>query len=129
MARLRPETLREYVAMARPILIRVAKQRTLITYAELSNRMGGPGRAYIAEVLEQICIRECKEGRPKLPAVVVRSNTQMVGGGFFGLPNTPEAVKRSTPEEWKNPRLSKADWEFWQNELENVYNYWKKHDC
>jgi hypothetical protein len=53
----------------------------------------------------------------------------MVGGGFFGLPNTPEAIKRLTPEEWKNPCLSKADREYWQSELERVYNYWQKHDC
>lgn len=129
MGRLRPQTRREYVAMARPILIKVAKRGTLITYGELSNQMGGPGRGYIAEILEQICITEYKEGRPKLSAVVVRSDTQMVSGGFFSLPSTPEEVKRATPERWQNPRLSEADRQYWQRQLQEVYRYWREHDC
>jgi len=128
--RLRPDTLREYVQRARPILIEVAKREALITYGELIDRLGGgPGRGYIAEVLDQISRTECNERHPKLSAVVVRSDTGMVGGGFFGLPQTPAAIRRLTREEWQNSRLSEADRQYWQNELQEVYRYWREHDC
>lgn len=123
-----PDTLRYYVERARPILIEVTRQRTVITYGDLIDRMGGgPGRGYIAEVLDQISRTECNERRPKLSAVVVRSDTGMVGGGFFGLPQTPAAIRRLTREEWQNPHLSEADYQYWQNQLQEVYRYWQQH--
>lgn len=124
-----PDTLNMYVDRARPILIQVAKQWSLITYAELMDRLGGgPGRAYIGEVVGRISEIELEAGRRKLSAVVVRSDTWMAGGGFFGLPDTPPAVGRSTPEEWQDPNLSDADFEYWQGQLQEVYCYWREHD-
>jgi len=123
--RLQPDSLREYVERARPILIEVARRRTVITYAELMNRLGGPGRAYIGEVIGRISEIELQAGRPKLSAVVVRSDTRTVGGGFFGFPDTPQAIRRSRPEEWQNPYLTETDREYWHNQLQEVYRYWQ----
>jgi hypothetical protein len=64
------------------------------------------------------------EGIPKLSAVVIRSDTKMVGGGFFGLPNTPDSIKRSKWEEWHNPLLNLEEQEYWNDELRKVYYYW-----
>ena len=123
-----PDTLRSYVERARPILIEIARQETVITYGELLDRMGGgPGRRYIGEVIGQISEEEMATGHPKLSAVVVRSDSRRVGGGFFGLPDTPQAIIRSSPEEWQDPFLSAADYEYWQDQLQEVYRYWREH--
>ena len=127
--RLWPETLRYYVDRARPILIEVSKRRTIITYGELMDRLGGPGRAYIGEVLGRISEIELEAKRPKLSAVVVRNETWMVSGGFFGFPDTPSGIKRTTPKEWQNSYLSDADIGYWWRELVRVYRYWREHDC
>ena len=125
MTRLWADTLDEYVQRARPILIEIARQRTLITYDELMRRLGGgPGRGYIGEVIGRISEIEHRERRPMLSAVVVRTDTEMVGGGFFGVPGIPETVRRSTPEEWQNPRLSGAEYQYWRSEVDRLYNYW-----
>lgn len=124
MYRLLPQTLEECVAMARPMIVEIAKKKTTITYKRLMDRMGGrPGRGYIAEVLDRISRSEYESGRPKLSAVVVRSDTGMVGGGFFGLPGTPIKVERATREDWQNPRLSAAEESYWRDELKKVHDY------
>jgi hypothetical protein len=120
-----PDTLEEYVRKAQPLLIEVAKRKAFITYGELIKKLGGPGRGYIGEVIGQISENEVSEGRPKLSAVVVRSDTWMVGGGFFGLPQIPKAIRRSTPEKLQDPNLSDADYKYWQGELKEVYRYWR----
>ncbi len=122
-------TLTEYVETARPILIEVARRGTLITYGELLSRLGGgPGRRYIGEVVGRISEIELQAGHPKLSAVVVRSDTMMVSGGFFGLPDTPQAIRRSTRAQWQNPYLSEADIRYWQSQLQEVYQYWQQYD-
>jgi len=126
--KLLPETLAAYLERAQPILVEVARQGTVITYDELNDRLGGgPGRGYIGEVIGRVTEIEQEESRPKVSAVVVRSDTRMVGGGFFGFPDTPGAVRRSTPQEFQNPRLSHADQEYWRVQLQEVYRYWREH--
>ncbi len=126
--RLRPENLAANVSIARPILIRVAQQRGTITYGELMNLMRGqPGRGYIGEVLGRIAELEQEADRPKLTAVVVRTDTGTVSGGFFGLPGTPSNLLRSSPEEWQNHWLSAADRDYWQRQLTFLYQYWQSH--
>lgn len=126
--RLQLQTLERYVEMARPILIEVARQRTVITYEKLMDRLGGgPGRGYIGEVVGRVTEIEQEDWHPKLSAVVVRSDTHMVGGGFLGFPDTPQAIRRSTPEEFQNPHLSQADQKYWQGQLQEVYRYWQGH--
>lgn len=121
--RLLPETLAGYVERAWPILMEIARQRGTITYRELMSRLGGPGRGYIGEVVGRISEIEYQNGRPKLSAVVVNAGTSMVGVGFFGLPGTPENVRRLTRQEWQNPKLSEADKEYWRQELARAYDY------
>ena len=88
-----PHELREYSEKARPILIGIARRRTLITYDSLMYKLGsGPGREYSGEVARKLSEDELEAGHPKLSAVVVRSDTKMVGGGFLGL---PEILKRA----------------------------------
>lgn len=42
---LRPQTLQKCVCLARPVLIRTARNRDYITYGQLLSQMGGrPGR-------------------------------------------------------------------------------------
>ena len=122
---LMPHELREYSEKARLILIGVAKRRTLITYDSLMYKLGsGPGREYSGEVVRRISEDELQAEHPKLSAVVVRSDTKMVGGGFFGLPETPESVRRSSLVQWRNPELNIEEQEYWHNELRKVYDHW-----
>ena len=114
---LRPETLKKYVAMARPILIRMAREGELITYKELSQKMGGPGRGYIGEVLKQICQGEHRHGRPLLGTLVVRSKVNHPGDGYWKSSVMPEPIKNGSREDKKS---------FWQNERIKVYEHWQK---
>jgi len=117
--------LEEYYEKARVILIKTAKRRTLITYDTLMYGIGhGPGRKTCGAIVRRVSEIEIAEGRPKLSAVIIRGDTRMVGGGFFGLPGTPDSVKRSNSAEWQNPYLSPAEQEYWGDELRKVYDYW-----
>ncbi len=126
---LSPNKLAAYVDLARPILIRVAKEGGYIFYKDLLREMGRkPGMPYIGQVLNRIAELELKARNLKLTAVVVRVDTEKVGGGFFGLSGTPRNLKRTTPEGWRNPKLSAADWDYWQRQLNYVYEHWQSHD-
>jgi hypothetical protein len=123
--RLSPNQLDDYANKARLILIETAKKRTLITYDTLMYKLNcGPGRNLCGDIVRRVSEIELAEGRPKLSAVVIRSDTRMVGGGFFGLPSTPDSIKRSQLEEWKNPQLTTEEQEYWHSELRKVYDYW-----
>jgi len=123
--RLSSDQLDDYADKARLILIETAKRRTLITYDTLMYKLNcGPGRDLCGDIVRKVSEIELAEGRPKLSAVVIRSDTRMVGGGFFGLPNTPDSIKRSSWEEWRNPQLSMEEQDYWHSELQKVYEYW-----
>ncbi len=113
---LRPETLKKYVAMARPILIKVAKEGELITYKELSQRMGGPCRGYIGEVLKQLCQGEHRHGRPLLGTLVVHKYDQFPGNGYWKSSVVPESIRNGSRDKKK----------FWGNERKNIYEHWQK---
>jgi hypothetical protein len=123
--RLAPDQIEEYVEKARLILIRTGKRRTLITYDTLMHKLDcGTGRKFCGDIVRRVSEMELAEGRPKLSAIVIRSDTRMVGGGFFGLPDTPASIKRSKLEEWTNPLLNLEEQDYWQSELKRVYDYW-----
>ena len=124
---LRTDTLRKYAQRVRPILIEVAQQRKLIYYGDLMYRLGGPGRGYIGAVLDEISETELQAKRPKLSALVIRKDTKKVSGGFFVFKDTPNAIKRTTPEQRQNPHLSAADEQYWRSYLQKVYDYWQAH--
>ena len=111
--RLRPETLEEYVTKARNILIEVARKEGAITYGELMEEMGGPGRGYIGRVLKAVCEGERRQGRPLLGSLVVRAGAGHPGDGYWDSPAAP-----------KGSRQEKMD--FWQKERQRVYEYWRK---
>jgi len=113
---LRPETLKKYVELARPILIEVAKRENTITYKNLMEKMGGPGRGYIGEILEEICQRERDEKRPLLSALVVHSNDQLPGYAFWKLSFMPEGIRNGTKE---------AKRKFWKQQRSEVWKKWK----
>ncbi len=114
---LRRETLTKYVTMARDKIIEIAKKGDTITYKELMEKMGGPGRGYIGEVLEEICQREHEEGRPLLSALVVHSNDRLPGDAFWKLSLAPQHVTNGAREDKIN---------FWRNEQRKIYEYWRK---
>ncbi len=116
-AKLLPRTLEFYVKNVRPILIEVAKKRTVTTYSELMERLDGPGRAYIGEVVGEVSIIESREERPLLSAVVVRKDTKMPGEGFWGLTYETQSAKSEVDRR-----------NFWESELNKVYDYWQRHD-
>ena len=122
-SRMKPRTLAKYAKLARPILINVAKNRDTITYDCLSGMMGGkPGARRVGEVLDHI---DESGAEVKLSALVVRVDTQKVGGGFFGLPGTPPRLLRRSRKKRRNPILSDADETYWRQQLALVYQYYR----
>jgi len=116
---LRPETLKKYVELARPILVQVAKGRTFITYIELQSKMGGPGMEDMGEVLEEVSNSECENGRPLLSALVVHKTDRLLGNGFWELRVLPPSLKNAPMEEKKKR---------WEEEYKKAWECWKKHD-
>ena len=116
---LRPETLKKYVELATSILPEVAKgerEERFISYKELMEEMGGPGRCYIGEVLEEVCLREHQEGRPLLSAIVVHSNDRLPGDAFWKLSVVPANIRSGT---------GKVKKKFWEEECKKVWQQWK----
>ena len=124
--RLRRKTLATCVDLAYPILIELAKKGDTVTYGELVDLMRGrPGTRCIGEVLDRIAELERRADHPKLTAVVIRADTQAVGGGFLALPNTPKKLRRKSSEERRNHRLSADDWSYWQQQRACVYRHYQ----
>ncbi len=114
--KLRPETLKKYVKLARPILVSVAKARTFITYDELKGRMGGPGRGYIGEVLEEVSDSEYEKGRPLLSALVVHTVDLLPGNGFWELRVLPPPLKNASMKDkiYRWCEECRKAWKHWQ---------------
>lgn len=118
---LRKETLQKYATLATAILKEVAqgkRQGKVIKYKELMREMGGPGRGYIAEVLEEVSCNEHANGRPFITALVVHSIDKLPGAGFWRIRVFPDTLKNAS-------KMQKVA--FWQQECERVWNYWKEH--
>jgi hypothetical protein len=116
---LQPKTLKKYTDMIRPILVRVAKNKDVITYKELQEEMGGPGRGYIGKVLEEVSDSEYEENRPLLSALVVHKTNGIPGNGFWKLRVFPPSLKNASAEEKKDR---------WEKEKTMVWDYWEKHN-
>lgn len=120
-AALREETLRYYVELATKILIEVAqgkRETNLISYSELMDEMGGPGRGHIAEVLEEVSCREYKKNHPLLTALVVHKADRQPGYGFWCIRVLLESVKNASDIQKKT---------FWRQERDRVLRYWTTH--
>ena len=121
MFSLKPENLEKYVSLARNILIDVAKGKRgdkFITYRGLMEEMGGPGRGYIAEVLEEVSCREQEQGRPLLTALVVHKTDGLPGYGFWYIKTLPDSVKNASDIE----KIA-----FWEKKCKTIWEYWEKH--
>jgi Arc/MetJ-type ribon-helix-helix transcriptional regulator len=89
----------------------VAQRRSLITYQELSDRIGAynPRSPSFHELLSEIASEELRAHRGMLSAVVVRKSDGQPGDGFF------EFVENELGRTVGNRQS------FWQDELERVY--------
>ncbi len=118
--RLRPETLEMYIRLARTRLIALAKQGKTITYRELMQEMGGPGRGYIKQVLQRVCQGEYEQGRPLLGSLVVLAHGGHPGNGYWESQMARKTIGSKSSKQ--------AKIEFWQRERQKVYDYWQKHN-
>jgi hypothetical protein len=108
--KLRPETMKKYKNLTRPILLRVAKKRTFITYEELMAQMGGrPGRGYIGEVLGEVSDSEHGNRRPLLSSLVVNKKDGLPGNLYYKLKAFPSSLINA-PRESKIARWQKEYW-------------------
>ena len=120
-AALHKETLEFYVGLATNILIEVAQGKRgtkLISYSELMDEMGGPGRGHIAEVLEEVSCREYEKNHPLLTALAVHKIDRQPGYGFWCIRVLPESVKNASDLQKKT---------FWRQERDRVWEYWTTH--
>lgn len=115
---LRPETLEKYAILARNKLIEIARNRKTITYNELMEEIGGPGRGYIGQVLKEVCQREHQEGHPLLSALVVSFKDKHPGDGYWKAPLVLKSIGNSSKEQ---------QLDFWEKKRQQVYQYWRKH--
>ncbi len=118
---LREETLRFYVESATDILIQVAqgkREDKVISYSELMDEMGGPGRGYIAEVLDEVSCRTYDKDHLLLSALVVHKIDRQPGYGFWCIRVLPETVKNASDIQKKA---------FWREQRDKVWGYWKTH--
>ena len=121
-AALREETLISYVESATDILIDVARGRReskFISYSELMDEMGGPGRGYIAQVLDEVSCREHEKKHPLLSALVVHKTDRQPGYGFWCIKVLPKWVKNGSDIEKKA---------FWRRECDRVWAHWATHN-
>ena len=126
---LRLETLEKYVELARPILIKVAKGQRgdrLITYGQLMEEMGGPGRGYIGEVLEAVSDREYGNSRTILSALVVGKDKSRPKDKW--RPNKGWWELRILPPSLRNASIEEK-MERWRQEYGKACEYWEKHDA
>jgi hypothetical protein len=85
VAKLTPENHDRFLSSALQILRQVAKTPgNVVSYEELMEEMGGPGRGFIGQILEDVSVLEHREGRPLLSVLVVHKGTRNPGPGYWG---------------------------------------------
>lgn len=116
----------------------VARKSRTITYGRLMKEFriprghSTPGIG-IGFIVGDISNHEHSNGRPRLSAIVVRSQTESSifpqghpSGGFFGLNGIPRNLRR-TERTYKNKNLSIPEQNFVREEQERVWNWWRIH--
>ena len=103
----------------RAIMIEQARARQTIPYSELAMRVPTaylhPRSFQFASLLQEIGREEIEAGRGVLPAVVVRKDSGMPGGGYFGS-TACMGHESAELEAW------------WRDDLETLYAYWAGQD-
>lgn len=115
MRRLVPAKQHAYVENTQRVLRRLASQRKVISYQELMNELGGPGRGYIGGVLEEVCEIESAAGRPLLTVIVVHAATNDPGPGYWMLSMVPRVSNQ------RDRRI------LVEREQQRVFDYWANH--
>ena len=101
-------------------LISAAKYRGTITYQEIAKVMGLPMRgsymgSQIGHLLGEISENEVNSGRPMLSAIAVNVQGEP-GSGFYSLARALGKLDKDSEG---------VDKEFWESELQAVYETWR----
>jgi hypothetical protein len=97
--------------------IQAARNKQPIFYGEIAEIMGlPPSGDHMArrQILGEIGEYEHSHNRPLLSAVVVRSDKEKPGKGFFTLARELGELQENMDE-----------WTFWKRELKMVYDTWR----
>ncbi len=97
-------------------LIKVAEDKKLISYGELGSEFGIHA-INVGKLVGEISLFESHHCRPLLSAVVINATTRVPSPGFWKGPTYLEAHRKG---------IGKLD--FWEYELNRVYDYWQRHD-
>jgi len=130
------EEWKEKVTRAYPELIKVARQRSLITYGELGlGKLGiSPDWLHpkIGWIVGACSEYEWLEGRPLISSIVINADTKRPGKGFWGLSGIPKALSYdidiSNAEPVSKDRLEFKRDEFWTKEVAKVYEQWQERE-
>lgn len=99
----------------RTLMIEAARARETMTYAELCMRLQTARvhyhSSFLVHMLDEIGREEMAAGRGALPAVVVRKDSGIPGGGYF----------RETAHPDHDPDELEA---WWRQDLDALYAYW-----
>lgn len=107
--------LEPHVDLTRSFLIQeVARASTTTTYGRIERLTGVNAQSVGRVILEPISRCEQRHGRPMLTALVVKADKRRLPGDrFFDL---AREYGRLTDQ---------SDREFWREECERVYEYWR----
>ena len=97
-------------------LIKVAKDKKLISYGELGSEFGIQA-INVGKLVGEISLFESRHCRPLLSAVVINGTTKVSGPGFWKRPSYLVAYRKG---------IGKLD--FWKDEMNKVYDYWERQD-
>ena len=86
----------ELLLRAWPIFQEAIRMRRTLSYTELAGRVGPPltARAIHRQLLRPLSARCRRWDLPDLPALVVRKNSGMPGGGWFEPPEAGDPTAR-----------------------------------
>ncbi len=122
--RLNKEIFEKHVKELYPVLIDVARKRSIINYKKLDDEFH-ISRADIGPLVGAISTCETKQGAPPLSALVINKNYGTPGGGFLGLECTPPHLyKRHNSDD--KPLFTNEEIRYWEETKKQVYEYWEK---
>lgn len=117
---LEPQTWQAAKAEMRWLVILTAKMQAVLTYGELAAQMTvispHPGSYVFQALLREMCREEEAAGRGMLCALVVSKATGLPGAGFF------KALIYDGHDCSDQARC-------WQEQVQQVYAYWRDHDA
>jgi len=118
------------VAQAYSELIKIAKERGLITYGELGTRVLRISHdslyLEIGWIAGACSDYECIESRPLISSLVVNKVSGKPGKGFWALEGIPAHLRIcASIGDWASYKIDLDQNEFWAKEVEKVYKQWR----